>query len=245
VVAANETKPPRLRQPRLADMIAERFRGQILDGTLLPGERLPRQEALARELGVSLTIVREALRILEAEGRITVHRGKSGGATVHALDYPPIPTMTRETARFPAEDVRLTIIALDGLCAQTAAALPDRAALTVRLRASLAAQTEIAGDEAALRLECIRFHTEIGRDCGLMTLQTILSALEASARHSGVPATRRCERAGPGTEVTVRAVLADHARVVAAIERGDRAAAASAAAHEPRAKRQRQRAVPA
>jgi DNA-binding FadR family transcriptional regulator len=151
--------------------------------------------------------------------------------------------MSRATARFPAEDVRLTIIALDCLCAQAAAALPDPAALTARLRASLAAQTDVAGDEELLRIECIRFHTEIGLGCGLTTLHTILNALEASARHSGVPAIRSCERPGPGTGLTARTVLMDHNRVVRAIASGDRAAAASAAAHEPRAKRER-RGVP-
>ena len=117
--------PPRLRQPRLADMIAERFRGQILDGSLSPDERLPRQEVLARELGVSLAVVREALRMLEAQGLVTVHRGKTGGATVRIPDDAAISaaiTTVAAMARISGEDVRCTLIALDGLCAQAAAA---------------------------------------------------------------------------------------------------------------------------
>ena len=93
--------PPRLRQPRLADMIAERFRGQILDGSLLRDERLPRQEVLARELGVSLTVVREALRMLEAQGLVTVHRGKTGGATVRVPGDAAISAAITTVAAWP------------------------------------------------------------------------------------------------------------------------------------------------
>ena len=74
-------------------MIAGRFRSQILDGSRPAGDRLPRQEVLARELGVSLVVVREALRMLEAQGLITVHRGKTVGATVRIPELPDEPTL--------------------------------------------------------------------------------------------------------------------------------------------------------
>ena len=227
--------PPRLRQPRLADMIAERFRGQILDGSLSPDERLPRQEILARELGVSLTVVREALRMLEAQGLITVHRGKTGGATVRIPDEAAISaaiTTVAAMARIPGADVRCTLIALDGLCAQAAAAAaqPGRAALVQRLEGSLAVQLGNAGD--AFGLECARFHAEISRGCGLVMLQSISGALEASARDLGPAVTRRCERRGPGTPLTAEHIVADHTQVVHAIASGNGRAAAIAAAHE-------------
>src|SRR5579859_2548031 len=106
-------------------MIAGRFRSQILDGSRPAGDRLPRQEVLARELGVSLVVVREALRMLEAQGLITVHRGKTGGATVRVPDggaelAAALAAMTAAGGVAPG-DVRATLAALDGLCAQTAA----------------------------------------------------------------------------------------------------------------------------
>ncbi|HLS72895.1 MAG TPA: GntR family transcriptional regulator [Actinomycetaceae bacterium] len=49
--------------------IADGLRGQILGGELRPGTRI-RQEELAREFGASRLPVRDALRLLEAEGLV-------------------------------------------------------------------------------------------------------------------------------------------------------------------------------
>lgn len=50
--------------------LADELRGRILRGELLPRERI-RQESLAASMGASRALVREALRILEADGLIT------------------------------------------------------------------------------------------------------------------------------------------------------------------------------
>jgi DNA-binding GntR family transcriptional regulator len=56
------------REPaRLSDAVFEALRKAIIEGKLAPGERL-RQEALAKELGVSQITVREALNRLVGEG---------------------------------------------------------------------------------------------------------------------------------------------------------------------------------
>ncbi|MDR2256605.1 MAG: GntR family transcriptional regulator [Arthrobacter sp.] len=51
--------------------IAESLRAEILEGQRRPGERI-RQELLAEEFGVSRLPIREALRILEADGLVTL-----------------------------------------------------------------------------------------------------------------------------------------------------------------------------
>jgi GntR family transcriptional regulator, transcriptional repressor for pyruvate dehydrogenase complex len=239
-VGQDPVTPPRLRQPRLADMIAEQFRSQILHGSLSPGERLPRQEALAQELGVSLTVVREALRILEAQGLVTVHRGKTGGATVRVPDGGALSSAISTVAglsRIAPDDMQATLIALDGACAQSAAAQPGRAALAGQLEGSLDAQLRHAGDEGAFRLECARFHAEISRGCGLDMLRWISGALETSARNLRPAVTRRCERPGPGTELRIEHILADHQQTRQAIAAGNGPAAAVAAAHPPARRR--------
>ena len=55
-----------------ASRIAERLRQQISSGERVPGTPL-RQEALAKELGVSGMPVRDALQQLLAEGLVTLH----------------------------------------------------------------------------------------------------------------------------------------------------------------------------
>ena len=51
--------------------IAERIRGGILEGEYPPGTRI-RQEDVAERFGASRVPVREALRILEHEGLVTL-----------------------------------------------------------------------------------------------------------------------------------------------------------------------------
>jgi DNA-binding GntR family transcriptional regulator len=66
-----------------SERIAEQLRQAILGGAILPGERV-RQEEVAQRLGSSRIPVREALRMLEAEGLIEHEANK--GARVPRLD---------------------------------------------------------------------------------------------------------------------------------------------------------------
>ena len=61
----------------------ELIREAIIDGRLLPGQRL-KEEELARELGISRTPVREALLVLQAEGLVDAEPNR--GAAVRAHD---------------------------------------------------------------------------------------------------------------------------------------------------------------
>src|SRR3954451_19619958 len=73
----------RHRKARAADRVAGSLRDRILAGEFAAGELLSKQEELLRDTGVSMPSLREALRILETEGLITVQRGNVGGAVVH------------------------------------------------------------------------------------------------------------------------------------------------------------------
>ena len=67
-------------------MVAAHLRRQIVLGELKEGDQLPSESVLMEEFGVSRPTLREAFRILEAEGAITVRRGVRGGARVQAPD---------------------------------------------------------------------------------------------------------------------------------------------------------------
>jgi DNA-binding GntR family transcriptional regulator len=71
-----------LLRPTVTRMVAENIARRIISGELKGGEQL-RQDAMAKELGVSRVPVREALLQLEAEGLVSIHAHR--GAVVSML----------------------------------------------------------------------------------------------------------------------------------------------------------------
>src|SRR6201995_1182189 len=83
-MAGGGTQRAQLRQPRLAEVVAGGLRERIIDGTLTDGDLLPKQDELLEEFRISRPSLREALRILESEGLITVRRCNQGGSVIEA-----------------------------------------------------------------------------------------------------------------------------------------------------------------
>lgn len=72
------------KRPKAAAAIAQRIREQIARGELNEGDSLPPESDLVTEYQVSRPTLREAFRVLESEGLITIARGAKGGARVHS-----------------------------------------------------------------------------------------------------------------------------------------------------------------
>lgn len=70
--------------PKLPHIVARQLRYQIASGELVPGDRLPMESALLKQLGISRPTLREALRILESEGLVELGRGARNGARILA-----------------------------------------------------------------------------------------------------------------------------------------------------------------
>jgi GntR family transcriptional repressor for pyruvate dehydrogenase complex len=60
----------------LVDTVVEQVQHLIADGHLESGDRLPKEDELVTQLGVSRTVLREALSRLEATGLVTIQRGR-------------------------------------------------------------------------------------------------------------------------------------------------------------------------
>ena len=73
-----------VKQPKMASLIVDQLRSQIIRGTLRDGDALLSEAELGERFGVSRPTLREALRILESESLITITRGARGGARVVA-----------------------------------------------------------------------------------------------------------------------------------------------------------------
>lgn len=75
-----------MRAPKRSDVLVEELRNRILGGELPPGTMLPPERTMVEETGLSRMTVREALRLLQAEGFLDIRPGRAGGATVRRLD---------------------------------------------------------------------------------------------------------------------------------------------------------------
>jgi len=70
------------RQSRIYQDVVEQIQDAILEGRLLPGDRLPAERELGEVFGTSRGTLREALRVLEQKGLIEIRLGVGGGAVV-------------------------------------------------------------------------------------------------------------------------------------------------------------------
>ena len=75
-----------LHMPKMAELIGDVLRRQIVHGDLKEGDALPSEAVLMEQFGVSRPTLREAFRVLESESLITIRRGAHGGARVKSPD---------------------------------------------------------------------------------------------------------------------------------------------------------------
>ena len=66
--------------------LSESLRGEILDGTFRPGDRLPTEHEISARSGLGRSTVREAIRALESQHLVVTTRGVKGGTFVAEPD---------------------------------------------------------------------------------------------------------------------------------------------------------------
>lgn len=221
----------RYRAPHVADLVVAELRRRILDGELQDGDELPRQEDLLQQFGVSKPSMREALRILEAEGLLSVRRGKVGGAVVHRPGAQnaayTLGTVLR-TMGVPVDDVSMALNLLEPQCVALCATRPDRDEVVVpRLREVQARAAACIDDVREFTLVSRQFHEEIVNLCGSPTLTLVVGALEAVwSAHAEAWAEMHAGETDDYPDLEYRCQgLDDHARLLELIEAGDVAGA--------------------
>jgi GntR family transcriptional regulator, transcriptional repressor for pyruvate dehydrogenase complex len=75
-----------IRTQRIPEQVAADIRKRILKGEIRNGDALPAEAELMAQYGISRPTLREALRLLEADGLVVVRRGGLGGALVQRPD---------------------------------------------------------------------------------------------------------------------------------------------------------------
>ncbi len=223
-----------LRAPKVADLLADRIRAQILSGVLADGERLPSQDELLAEYGVGRGSLREALRILESERLIRVQRGNIGGATVlrpSAGMAAYTLGMVLQSRSVSLHDVGDALKLLEPLCAELCASRQDREEAVVPTLVAIHNAAEAAVNDP---LEVIRqsrlFHEQLAKLCGNETLILVVGALEELWSEHEAAWARVASTSHAFPDMPLRhAGLGEHGTLLKYIKRGDRAAAGRAA----------------
>lgn len=74
-MAENELYVPENRVPTIADYVIRHIMDLVTEGKLRPGDKIPCESELTKQLGISRTPLREAMKTLSALGIVDVRRG--------------------------------------------------------------------------------------------------------------------------------------------------------------------------
>jgi DNA-binding FadR family transcriptional regulator len=141
----------------------ERLGTAIKLGLLEPGERLPAERELCRQLGISRSTLRQALTALVQSGHLHATRGRSGGTFV-AESPPPVDAPSAEllASWHDACDQRLAVeLAVAVLAAERAE--PEALA---RLDELVVLMDETLEDFPAFRQADVRWHIGLAETAG-------------------------------------------------------------------------------
>lgn len=205
-----------VRAGRVSELVVAQVRRIIVDGQLRPGERLPAERELAERFGVSRVTVRDALRVLEAQGLVQIRVGARGGAFV-----------TAPTSRKVGEGIH-TMLRLETVTPEAVA----EARLVMELgTVALAVAAATADDLSRLLDVCDRAEQALAAGRYDVALSAEFHATLAAAAHNGAihlitesfrgPLSMAAARAREPAEDAHRRSVAEHRLLVQAIAARD------------------------
>jgi DNA-binding FadR family transcriptional regulator len=201
--------------------VAAELRGRILSGD--DDYRFPTQDQLVEEFGVSYPSVREAIRILETEGLVTVRRGNVGGAEVHRPDESSAAYhlgLALQGGHVTLGDLAAGLQLLEPLCAVECARRDDRAETVVpALEANIAASAELVDDGPAFTHTAREFHDLLVAFTPTVTVRYVVGSLTRLWTAQEEAWAEVLAPLGEYPEDTA-AVLATHRRLLAEIATG-------------------------
>jgi GntR family transcriptional regulator, transcriptional repressor for pyruvate dehydrogenase complex len=207
------------REPRLSDKVAELMRETIIGHQLTPGTPLPSERELGEQFGVSRTVIREAVRALAAKGIVEVRTG-SGLRVASVDEATALESLTwyirgGQFVYSKVHEVRSAIeVEMAGLAAERRTDDQLRGLLDAHKRFQQALD-----DVEEATLADLDFHALIGR----ATQNDLFPALLASIGEALIEVRRETLAGGSGKKT-----VAAHAKILAAIRRGDAEAAREA-----------------
>jgi len=211
---------------RTYELVLQSIETQIVSGALRAGERLPPERELAVMLGVSRPAVREALRVLEAQGavRSQVGKGPDSGTTIDRVPSGALGRLLRlhvALGSFPIEDVVETRVVLERSSVVLACrnARPQNLA---RMRAALLAMDAPEVDRETFNQLDTDFHVALADAGGNRLMSDVTGAIRESVRMPILAAVTAMPETGKNSWPRVRDGLrADRHAIFAAVEAGE------------------------
>lgn len=114
----NGTAEPAARRPTRREQLASEVQNHILERGLVSGDPLPYESELAKIFGVSRTVVREALKILEALKIVEIRHGKG----VYVREPSIVPTVEQVVLKYRNDNSMLRSLAEARFLIEVAAA---------------------------------------------------------------------------------------------------------------------------
>ncbi len=171
------------RSMKQSEIVARHITARIVEEGLEEGTRLPNEREMLEEYDVGRSTLREALRLLENRGVLTIRTGRDGGPVVRwprASDLGESLTLLLEFERVPFSEVFAARQALEPRLARMAARNIDRKTLAA-IRRSIDNMAENLEDRAIFREENFRFHELVASAAKSKILEIFSAALESVA----------------------------------------------------------------
>lgn len=217
-----------VRVPKTAELVAGRIRRAIVTGELRTGDSLPSEAHLITDFQVSRPTIREAIRILESEGLISVSRGARGGARISQPDSDIVARaagLALQTSGTTIRDVYEARMLIEPPAARLAAERRPKEAAAV-LRPHVEREFALTDDVIAVTQAIADFHRLLMEQCGNQTLAMLALALKGVFEKSLLASQAHRPPVGlPDRQRQLRYGLASHRKLVELIEAGDGAGA--------------------
>jgi len=218
-----------VKRARAHELVIEAIEDRILSGALQVGDALPPERELATSLEVSRAGVREAVRVLEAQGvlRSQPGAGATAGTFIAALPRDALTRFLRlhvALSNFSIADVTEARIVLERASAASASRRLDAAARDVMI-AALDRMDQPHASRDSFNEADTQFHLAIAEASGSALSAALTAAIRSAMK---VPILRAAERTEEWPEESDR-LRREHRAIFAALDAGDAERAADLA----------------
>ncbi len=206
---------PVLRNVKRSELLAREIVEEIISRGLEPGDFLPPEAVMLSHYEVGRASLREALRLLEAQGLVSLKPGPGGGPVLGKVD--PVNLGRTATLYFRLAGASYGLLAeamlvLDPWLAELAAQRSEKGHVEETLGPCMEAGDRVAGDNAGIWRVAPEFHDLVYHLSGNGVLETMASAVGAIFRAQVLSQVDMADRQS--------VFLADHHRLAEAIAAG-------------------------